>query len=128
MEAVRVSWASFDSSSAPSLKHRSKCSLLAFCPSFTLTIGVKIGFDSSAARKLCALGGEDLEGMSVKELKALLQRRKVDLSGLTDKSELLEAARKLPKERWNAVVAQDGRTYYVNEATNETSWVKPAGM
>ena len=73
-------------------------------------------------------GGEDLEGMSVKELKALLQRRKVDLGGLTDKSELLEAARKLPKERWNAVVAQDGRTYYVNEATNETSWVKPAGM
>ena len=66
--------------------------------------------------------------MSVKELKALLQRRKVDLGGLTDKSELLEAARKLPKERWNAVVAQDGRTYYVNEATNETSWVKPAGM
>ena len=50
------------------------------------------------------------------------------LGGLTDKSELLEAARKLPKERWNAVVAQDGRTYYVNEATNETSWVKPAGM
>jgi len=91
-------------------------------------------------------GDVPLEEMSVGALKKLLKRHGGDaqtIMAMIDKDELIAAARKAQGSGggataggrsatdasvWEVASAGDGRTYYYNTQTNETSWTRPPGM
>ena len=71
--------------------------------------------------------------MGVKELKAYLNARDVEVKNALDKEDLLEQARAVAISgkqpvKWQEATAPDGRKYYYNPQTKKTSWTKPAHM
>ncbi len=84
------------------------------------------------AAPAAADNGPELGSMSTKELKRYLRARDLaeEMESASTKPELLELAerarrKKLPVVTWQKTRAPDGRWYYVNAKTKETSWTKP---
>ena len=87
--------------------------------------GARASSKSTAAAKA---GEYDLPSMTVKQLKAFLRSKDVEIPDGAQRDQLLElseASKHLPTVTWARTKTPDGRYYWFNLKTKETCWTKP---